>query len=157
MLCCAVLCCAMLCCAVLCCAVLCDVQCHAWLCCSALGWCRPNGLLLLSCCFDAAYCSALLCCAVLCCAAAVLCCALQCFVALCCCCWRFSAPLSCYFVAKMRCTPISCFFGAGGTILLSALRFFWNTCGILHEYFTISLRFWTLSVPALDQVTGNTS
>ena len=101
---------AVLCCAMLCCAVLCAVQCHAWLCCSALGWCPPNGLLLLSCCFAAAYCSAvllacycaplccdvlrcsgllcsaLLCCAVLCCDAAVLCCALQCFAALCCCC-----------------------------------------------------------------------
>ena len=79
---------AMLCCAMLCCAVLCAGQCHAWLCCSALGWCLPNGLLLLSCCFDAAYCSAVLIacllatvrrCAVMCCAAlvcsALLCCA----------------------------------------------------------------------------------
>ena len=126
----------------MCCAVLCAAQCHAWLCCSALGWCPPDGLLLLSCCFDAAYCSAvllacycaplccdllrcsgLLSCAVLCCCCALLCSAtfsgpLLLLLCLCCCCWRFSAPLSCYFVAKMRCTPISCFFGAGGTILL---------------------------------------
>ena len=131
------MCCAVLCCAMLCCAVLCAGQCHAWLCCSALGWCPPNGLLLLSCCFDAAYCSAVLLayyCALLC-SAVLRCSGLLCSALLCC------APAVLCCVAKMRCTPISCFLVQVVPFCFAALRFSWNTRGILHEYFTIFLRF----------------
>ena len=135
------MCCAVLCHAVLCYAVLCYAPCSAMLGCAALR--SADVLLIAYFCFLAVSmlltvplfcllatvrpcavicCAALVCCAVLCCAVLLLCSAmfsgpLLLLLCLCCCCWRFSAPLSCYFVAKMRCTPISCFFGAGGTIL----------------------------------------